>query len=70
MRWQAIGIAIIAVAIIGLIIYRGSQFPPETCQFVQYRWAVLHLRLAPRRSVLRTSRTSRGSSPRSSHPKT
>ncbi|MEU8630913.1 rhomboid family intramembrane serine protease [Amycolatopsis sp. NPDC048633] len=36
-RWQAIGIGIIAVAIIGLMIYKGSQFPPETCQFVQYR---------------------------------
>ncbi|WIY04399.1 rhomboid family intramembrane serine protease [Amycolatopsis mongoliensis] len=36
-RWQAIGIAIIAVAIIGLMFYRGSQFPAETCQFVQYR---------------------------------
>jgi membrane associated rhomboid family serine protease len=35
-RWQAIGIAIVTVAIIGLIVYRGSQFPAETCQFVQF----------------------------------
>jgi membrane associated rhomboid family serine protease len=35
-RWQAIGIAIIAIAFIGLIVYRGAQFPPETCQFVQF----------------------------------
>ncbi|MEV6619783.1 rhomboid family intramembrane serine protease [Amycolatopsis sp. NPDC051106] len=34
-RWQAIGITIITVAILGLIVYKGSQFPPETCQFVQ-----------------------------------
>ncbi len=36
-RYQAIGIGLIAVAIIGLIIYQGTQFPPETCQYVQYR---------------------------------
>ncbi|WIX86855.1 rhomboid family intramembrane serine protease [Amycolatopsis sp. DG1A-15b] len=35
-RWQAIGIAIVTVAIIGLIVYRGSQFPAESCQFVQF----------------------------------
>jgi membrane associated rhomboid family serine protease len=34
-RWQAIGITIITVAILGLIVYKGSQFPAETCQFVQ-----------------------------------
>lgn len=36
-RWQAIGIVIITVAIIGLIAYRGTQFPAETCGYVQYR---------------------------------
>ncbi|MFJ7211058.1 rhomboid family intramembrane serine protease [Amycolatopsis sp. NPDC098790] len=35
-RWQAIGIGIIAVAIVGLIVYKGSQFDAETCQFVQF----------------------------------
>ncbi|MFF1607796.1 rhomboid family intramembrane serine protease [Amycolatopsis sp. NPDC058278] len=35
-RWQAIGIAIVTVAIIGLIVYRGSQFPAESCQFIQF----------------------------------
>ena len=36
-RWQALGITIIAVAIVGLLVYQGSQFASETCQFVQYR---------------------------------
>lgn len=36
-RWQAAGIAIIAVAIIGLLFYRDTQIAAETCQFVQYR---------------------------------
>jgi membrane associated rhomboid family serine protease len=36
-RWQAVGIGIITVAIIGLLVYQGSQFAAETCQFVQYR---------------------------------
>jgi membrane associated rhomboid family serine protease len=35
-RWQAIGIGIITVAILGLIVYRATQFGPEICQFVQF----------------------------------
>jgi membrane associated rhomboid family serine protease len=36
-RWQALGIAIIVVAIVGLLIYQGAPFAAETCRFVQYR---------------------------------
>ncbi|SEB41039.1 Membrane associated serine protease, rhomboid family [Amycolatopsis tolypomycina] len=36
-RWQAIGIGIIVVALLGLLVYRGAQASPTTCDFVQYR---------------------------------
>ncbi|MGW5746238.1 rhomboid family intramembrane serine protease [Amycolatopsis sp. NPDC003861] len=36
-RWQAIGIGIIVVALLGLLVYRGAQAAPTTCDFVQYR---------------------------------
>ena len=46
---QAIGIGIIAVALIGLMIYKGSQFPAETCSVRPVPpGPLLHLRLAPR----------------------
>ena len=50
-RWQALGIAIIAVAIVGLLVYQGSQFASETCQFVQYREGLYYVcALAPQRA--------------------
>ena len=36
-RWQAVGIGIITVAIVGLLVYQGSHVAAETCQVVQYR---------------------------------
>jgi membrane associated rhomboid family serine protease len=36
-QWQAIGIGIIVVALLGLLVYRGAQATPATCEFVQYR---------------------------------
>ncbi|KDN17738.1 rhomboid family intramembrane serine protease [Amycolatopsis rifamycinica] len=37
-RWQAIGIGIITVALVGLMAYRGAQAPPASaCEFLQYR---------------------------------
>ncbi|MGV9359421.1 rhomboid family intramembrane serine protease [Amycolatopsis sp. NPDC003731] len=36
-QWQAIGIGIIVVALLGLLVYRGAQAAPTTCDFVQYR---------------------------------
>ncbi|WP_290054578.1 rhomboid family intramembrane serine protease [Amycolatopsis solani] len=41
-RWQAIGLGIIVLAIVGLLAYQGSQFGPETCGFVQYRGVQLY----------------------------
>ncbi|SEP51937.1 rhomboid family intramembrane serine protease [Amycolatopsis saalfeldensis] len=34
-RWQAIGAAILVVALVGLVIYRGTQIPPVDCMFQQ-----------------------------------
>lgn len=36
-RWQAIGTVIIAVALAGLIGWRATQIPPQTCLYVQYQ---------------------------------
>ncbi|MDQ7810094.1 rhomboid family intramembrane serine protease [Amycolatopsis sp. A133] len=36
-RWQAVGLAIITLAIIGLLAYQGSRFGAATCGFVPYR---------------------------------
>lgn len=36
-RWQAVGLTIITLAIIGLLAYEASQFGTATCGFVPYR---------------------------------
>ncbi|EOD65348.1 rhomboid family intramembrane serine protease [Amycolatopsis vancoresmycina] len=36
-RWQAIGLTIIALAIVGLVAYAASQFGTASCGFVPYR---------------------------------
>ncbi len=36
-RWQAIGTAIVAVAIVGLIGWRATQVPPAQCTFAELR---------------------------------
>ncbi len=36
-RWQAVGITIVVVALVGLLAYQGAQATPATCDFVQYR---------------------------------
>ncbi|MET9259268.1 rhomboid family intramembrane serine protease [Amycolatopsis sp. NPDC004079] len=36
-RWQAIGTAIVAVALVGLIGWRATEIPPQTCLYVQYQ---------------------------------
>nr|WP_225957613.1 rhomboid family intramembrane serine protease [Amycolatopsis lexingtonensis] len=42
LRWQAIGLAIIVLAIVGLLAFQGGQYGPETCGFVQYRGVQLY----------------------------
>ena len=34
-RWQVIGAVILVVALVGLVVYRGTQIPPVACMFQQ-----------------------------------
>ncbi|WP_329053454.1 rhomboid family intramembrane serine protease [Amycolatopsis sp. NBC_01488] len=41
-QWQLAGVAILVVAMVGLLIYKDSEVAAQTCQFVQYRGQELY----------------------------
>jgi membrane associated rhomboid family serine protease len=42
LRWQAVGLVIIVVAIVGLLAWKDTQFAAETCGLVPYRGVQLY----------------------------